>query len=137
MAVRDLGTTGVVRWRYPTQSLTEASNAVSPTGVVVVGTNDDQPLGISSAGRKVWGYDKDEWTYSSSLVRPDGTAYFGDNQGRLTVLASGSGRQVQDQGDREPRTSGIWGAPFVDASGSYYVATPSGWCTGSVPTPSS
>jgi outer membrane protein assembly factor BamB len=121
----------VERWRFHTRSLVEVSNAVAPDGTVVLGTNADREYGIRPDGRQVWSFDKGEYTYSSSVVTPDGRAYFGDNQGRLTVLGASDGRPlVRVQGDREPRTASIWTAPAVDARGDAYIATQTGWIYG-------
>ena len=118
VAVRDLGGSGVQRWRFHARSLVEVSNAVAPDGTVILGTNDDRQFGVRPDGRIGWSYDKREYTYSSSVATPDGRAFFGDNQGRLTVLDARDGREVfRVQGDREPRTASIWTGPAVDALG--------------------
>jgi outer membrane protein assembly factor BamB len=120
-----------VLWRYHTQSLVEVSNWVAPDGTIVLGTNADREYGIRPDGHRAWSYDKGEFTYSSSVVRPDGLAYFGDNQGRLTALRASDGHElVRLQGDRPPCTASIWTAPAVDAVGDAYVATQTGWIYG-------
>ncbi|MGI8665861.1 MAG: PQQ-binding-like beta-propeller repeat protein [Jatrophihabitans sp.] len=127
VAVRDLGDSGVQRWRYHAKSLIEVSNAVASDGTVVLGTNADREYGIRPDGSRAWSFDKGEYTYSSSVIRPDGKAYFGDNQGRLTVLQAATGNPLQrSQGTVAPRTASIWTAPAVDARGDYYYATQSG-----------
>jgi outer membrane protein assembly factor BamB len=134
VAVRDLGDKGVQRWRHKTKDQVEVSNAVAPDGIVILGTDADKQYGIRPNGSTAWSYDKGEYTYSSSVVRPDGKAYFGDNQGRLTVLDSATGRQLlRSQGSSAPVKTSIWTSPAVDARGDYYWATQSGHIYGFAP----
>lgn len=127
VAVRDLGDSGVQRWRFHAKDAIEVSNAVAPDGTVVLGTNADSEYGVHPNGKKAWAFKKGEYTYSSSVIRPDGKAYFGDNQGRLTVLRSSDGSLLaRSQGSASPRTASIWTMAVVDARGDYYFATVAG-----------
>lgn len=127
VAVRDLGDRGVRRWRFRSKDKLEVSNAVSSDGIVMLGTNADKQYGIRSDGKQAWAYDKGEFTYSSSVITPSGKAYFGDNQGRLTVLAASDGKQLlRVQGSSTPRTASIWTSVAVDGRGDFYFATVTG-----------
>lgn len=126
VAVRDEGNRGAVRWRHKTKDLVEVSNGVSAQGVVTLGTNNDQEYGITTAGKVAWSYDKGDYTYAPSVVRPDGTSYFGDNMGRLAYLTK-DGKQIHRvQGDKPPVKSATWTQPAVDAHGNVYFAVQSG-----------
>jgi outer membrane protein assembly factor BamB len=131
IAVRDLGDSGVQRWRFHAKDTIEVSNGVAADGTVVLGTNADSEYGVHPNGKKAWAFKKGEYTYSSSVIRPDGKAYFGDNQGRLTVLQSSDGKLLaRSQGSNAPRTASIWTSAVVDAHGDYYFATVTGWVYG-------
>lgn len=126
VAVRDHGNKGAVRWRYKVKDLVEVSNGVSALGVVTLGTNNDKEYGIDSAGKVVWSYDKGDYTYAPSVVRPDGTSYFGDNMGRLTYLSKDGAQIHRVQGNEPPVNSSTWTQPAVDAHGNVYFAVQSG-----------
>jgi outer membrane protein assembly factor BamB len=131
VAVRDLGASGAQRWRFHAKDTIEVSNGIAPDGTVVLGTNADSEYGVHPNGKKAWAFKKGEYTYSSSVIRPDGKAYFGDNQGRLTVLQSSDGKLLtRSQGSNAPRTASIWTSAVVDAHGDYYFATVTGWVYG-------
>ncbi len=130
VAVRDEGNKASVRWRFEAKDTVEVSNAVAPDGTVVLGTNADDEYGIGPDGHVRWRFDKKgAYTYSSSVVRPDGTAYFGDHNGRLNELnaATGGVRRVGHgaspaQG-KGPDGVGFWTAPAIDARGDAYAGT--------------
>ncbi|MGI8879332.1 MAG: PQQ-binding-like beta-propeller repeat protein [Jatrophihabitans sp.] len=127
VAVRDLGDSGTELWRRKTASTVEVSNPVGPDGTVVLGTNGDKEFGVRSDGSTGWAFDKNSYTYSSAVVRPDAIAYFGDNAGHLRALNSQTGKLIYDvQGSAERRTASIWTSPVVDAHGDAYVATVTG-----------
>ena len=130
VALTDLRDRAEVTWRYRTKDLIEVSPAVAPDGTVVVGTNDDDEIGLHPRGRVRWKVDKRDSSYSSAVVR-DGLAYWGDNSGDLVVADATTGRVVRRVKGTDPsagRTTGagIWTAPLVDAAGSTYFGDSDG-----------
>ena len=126
VAVRDGRTRGVVSWRFATRRLIEVSNGVSPAGIVVVGTNGDREYGVDRHGHAAWSIPIGDWTYSSSAVRPDGTAYFADNSGRVRAVDSRTGKVLRVQQPAAPKREHAWSSVVVDARGDTYWATQNG-----------
>lgn len=127
VGVRDLGERGVERWRFETRSLVEVSNGVAADGTVVLGTNDDDEFGVHADGSVAWTLHKGDYAYSSSVVRPDGTAYFGDNSGYIRAVDATTGKvKFEVRGGAVPQATNIWTALAVDASGDAYYGTVSG-----------
>lgn len=123
VGIHDLGARGVVAWRFRVTKMIEVSSAVSDRGVVVLGTNHDLEYGVDAHGARRWGLQIGDYTYSSSTVRPDGTAYFADNSGRVRVVDSATGRLLRIV---QPEKAHAWTSVVVDARGDFYWATMSG-----------
>lgn len=126
VAVRDLGSTGKVRWRLRTSKLVEVSNSVAPNGDVVLGTNHDREYGVTPTGRVDWALDIGDFTYSSSVTRPDGTAYFGDNTGRVRTVDTRTGRIAHTITPLGGGVEKVWTMVIADAAGDFYWATTQG-----------
>lgn len=129
VAIADHGNSASIRWRFQARDIVEVSTAVAPDGTVVLGTNSDVQYGLRPDGSVRWTYPKDDWTYSSPVIR-DGRAYFGDHNGWLNVLDVADGRLlVRHRGlGRTPEVDGVgpWTAPLVDAAGNVYFGTAAG-----------
>jgi outer membrane protein assembly factor BamB len=131
VAVRDLGSSAIEKWRFHTQKLIEVSNAVGPDGTVVVGTNNDHEYGVRPDGMKAWELTLGEFTYSSPAVRPNGIAYFGDNNGRIWSVDAASGKIRYSV---LPAKGAIWTSLAVDRVGDAYYGTFTGHIYGYGPT---
>lgn len=128
VAVREAAV--VWRWRVP-RGIVEVSPAVSPSGTVVIGTNDDFQYGLHPAdGSMRWRYRRDVWTYSSPGVTRDGVVYFGDHRNRIVGLDAESGAVLfAHQGstvDDGPGGIGIWTSVLVDVHHRVYAGTRQG-----------
>ena len=117
VGIHDAGDRGAVAWRFATKQMVEVSNGVSAKGVVVLGTNNDLEYGVDSRGHRLWGLKLHRWTYSSSTVRPDGTAYFGDNGGAIRVVDAATGKVLRAV---RPVGGEAWTSIAVDARGDFY-----------------
>ncbi len=126
VAVRDLGASAAILWRLHTARLVEVSNAVGPDGTVVLGTNNDMEFGVTPAGKLAWAFDVHDYTYSSSIVRPNGIGYFGDNLGRLHLVDSRTGKIALTIAPLGAGNESIWTSVAVDAVGDFYWATTKG-----------
>lgn len=126
VAVRDLGRTGAVRWRFHARKLVEVSNAVGPDGTVLLGTNHDKQFGITPRGDAAWAVDIGDYTYSSSVVRPDGLGYFGDNMGRVRVVDTSNGKVEHTIAPLGAGAEKVWTSVAVDARGNFYWASTAG-----------
>lgn len=125
-AVRDLGTTAAVSWKRTVRALIEVSNGVSPDGIIVVGTNGDREYGLDANGHTSWSLNIGDYTYSSSTVAADRTAYFGDNMGRLHVIDSRTGAVRQTIAPLGAGNEKIWTSAASDAAGDFYWGTTAG-----------
>lgn len=131
VAVADHGASATTRWTYRAKDTVEVSLAVGSDGTVIVGTNNDDELGLTPRGKLRWRFDKGDWSYSSPVVR-DGTAYFGDHLGYLDVVDARSGKKIhRDLGiptakGQTSNGTGVWTAPLVDAAGNVYFGTAAG-----------
>jgi len=126
VAVHDTGSSGSVVWTFTSTALVEVSNAVSPDGTVVLGTNGDREFGLAPDGNPAWALDIGDYTYSSSAVAPDGTAYFGDNMGRLHVVDSRTGGVRHTIAPLGAGKEKIWTSAASDARGNFYWGTTEG-----------
>jgi outer membrane protein assembly factor BamB len=126
VGVRDLGARGAVLFRFQANKMVEVSNAVAPNGTVVLGTNHDKEFGIAPDGSTKWSFDVGDYTYSSSVVRPDGTGYFGDNMGRLHVIDTATGKQLMTIAPLGAGKEKIWTSVAADAKGDFYWGTTAG-----------
>lgn len=131
VAVADRGASSSTRWTYRAKDIIEVSLAVGSDGTVIVGTNNDDELGLTPSGKLRWRFDKGDWSYSSPVVR-DGIAYFGDHLGYLDVVDARTGKQIQrDLGIPKAKGlnsngTGVWTAPLVDGAGNVYFGTAAG-----------
>ncbi|MDP9117823.1 MAG: PQQ-binding-like beta-propeller repeat protein [Actinomycetota bacterium] len=119
VAVRDLGQSAAVRWRFDAEQVVEVSNGVAPDGTVVLGTNNGREYGVRPDGAVAWSFPIGDNTYSSAVVRPDGTAYFGDNSGRLREINQ-AGSVTHEIVPLGPKKESIWTSAVVDAAGNAY-----------------
>ncbi len=126
VAVRDLGAKGAELFRFHAKKMVEVSNAVAPDGSVVLGTNHDKEFGISPAGKVRWAYDVGDYTYSSSIVAPDGIGYFGDNMGRMRVIDTRTGKVSATIAPLGAGKEKIWTSAAVDSKGNFYWGTTEG-----------
>lgn len=126
VAVRDLGDHGAIAWRLRTSKLIEVSNAVAANGDVVLGTNHDREFGIRPDGSVDWSFDVGDFTYSSSIARPDGLAYFGDNSGRVRVVDTRTGQVRHTIAPLGVGAEKVWTAVIADVRGDFYWATTGG-----------
>jgi outer membrane protein assembly factor BamB len=131
VAVHDLGSSAAEKWRFHTQKLIEVSNAVAPDGTVIVGTNNDREYGVRPDGTQAWELTLGEFTYSSAVVRPNGVAYFGDNNGRTWSVDAATGAVHYSS---LPAKGAIWTALAVDRAGDAYYGTFTGHIYGYGPT---
>lgn len=129
VAVRDLGPKGAVLWRFHAKRMVEVSNAVTADGIVVLGTNNDKEYGINSDGSVAWSIDIGDNTYTSSIVRPDGTAWIGDNMGRERILDAHTGDVRATISPLPPGSQKNWTAVAADARDNAYWATTTGTST--------
>lgn len=132
------GTRAAVGWRFTTRAAVEVSAGVAPDGTVVLGTDDGYEYGLSPSGRLRWKdfLGKGVYSFSSPAVTPAGVAYWGDNNGVLTVAQAGSGRVLRrDQAAGRPGhgSGSIWTAPAIDSSGDVYYGTNDGHVYGYSP----
>jgi outer membrane protein assembly factor BamB len=130
IGLTDGGASSRERWRWTAPAEIEVSPAVAPDGTVVVGLNDPYVYGVR-AGRTVWRFTKDDWSYSSAAITADGTVYLGDHTGRLDVLEAATGRVIRrvellPVPADHPSGIGVWTSPAVDAVGDVYVGTAAG-----------
>jgi outer membrane protein assembly factor BamB len=126
IAVRDTGESGVIRWRFETTKRIEVSSGVSASGIVVLGTNNDHEYGVRSDGSRAWQLPIHDYTYSSSTVRPDGTAYFADNSGRVRTVDSSTGRVIRTIAPLAPAREHAWTSIVVDARANTYWGSMNG-----------
>lgn len=126
VAVRDLGSSGAVRWRLRTTKLVEVSNSIAPNGDVVLGTNHDREYGVTATGRVDWALDIGDFTYSSSVTRPDGIAYFGDNTGRVRTVDTRTGQITHTITPLGGGAEKVWTMVIADAAGDFYWGTTQG-----------
>lgn len=123
VAIHDTGSRGAIAWRFPVKRMIEVSNGVSKDGVTVLGTNHDLEYGVDRDGKQLWGIPLGANTYSSSAVRPDGTAYFADNAGRIRVVDAKTGKVRLLQ---HPAVEHAWTSVVADARGDFYWGTTTG-----------
>lgn len=126
IAVRDTGESGAIRWRFETTKRIEVSSGVSESGIVVLGTNNDHEYGVRSDGSRAWQLLIHDYTYSSSTVRPDGTAYFADNSGRVRTVDSSTGRIIRTIAPVSPAKEHAWTSIVVDARANTYWGSMNG-----------
>ncbi len=123
VGIHDLGDRAVIAWTFRVKRMIEVSSGVSDRGVVVLGTNHDLEFGVDADGARKWGLQLGDYTYSSSTVRPDGTAYFADNSGRVWVVDSSTGRVLHRV---QPKRAHAWTSVVADSRGDFYWATMTG-----------
>jgi outer membrane protein assembly factor BamB len=130
VAITDHGSRASIRWRFAAGAAVEVSPSVGADGVVVLGTNDGYEYGIDPAGREVWRYPLQVYSYSTPVVTAGGLAYFGDNDGYVDVVAVADGKVVgRYDGAAKPISGvgdGVWTAPLVDGRGDVYFGTAAG-----------
>jgi outer membrane protein assembly factor BamB len=138
-AVADDGTRARLRWSFAAPAEIEVSAAVATGGTVVLGSNGDVEQGVTPTGHLAWSFRTGTQSYSSA-VTADGDAYFGDNNGFVTIVNATTGALIRREQGLPPaagRTSagvGVWTAPLVDAAGNTYVGTAAGHIDGYGPT---
>lgn len=113
-------------WRFHAKRMVEVSNAVSAAGTVVLGTNHDKEYGIRPDGSLAWAIDIGDNTYTSSIVRPDGTAWVGDNMGRERIIDSRTGEVRATISPLPPGQQKNWTAVAADARDDAYWGTTAG-----------
>lgn len=126
IAVRDLGATGAVLWKFHAKRMVEVSNAVSPDGTVVLGTNHDKQYGIKPDGTVAWSIDIGDNTYTSSIVRPDRTGWFGDNMGRMRIIDTRTGKVRATIAPIGLGKEKVWTTVVADAHDNAYWGTTAG-----------
>jgi outer membrane protein assembly factor BamB len=126
VAITDMDTRGSIRWRFTAKRTIEVSSGVSPSGIVVVGTNGDKEYGIRPDGTAAWSIGLGDWTYSSPAVRSSGLAYFADNSGRVRTVDAATGRVLHMLAPAAPGKEHAWTSVVVDSHGNQYWATMSG-----------
>jgi outer membrane protein assembly factor BamB len=126
VAVRDLGTRGAVLWRFKAKKMVEVSNAVTADGIVVLGTNHDKEYGITPTGSVAWSLEIGDNTYTSSIARPDGTGWIGDNMGRERIIDTETGTVRATIAPLPPGQQKNWTAVAADAHDDAYWGTTAG-----------
>lgn len=126
VAITDLGSQAKIRWTFRAKRLIEVSSGISPSGIVVVGTNGDRQYGVRPDGTVAWSFSLGDWTYSSSTVRSSGLASFADNSGRVRTVDSETGRVVRTLAPAAPAREHAWTSVVVDARGDQFWATTTG-----------
>lgn len=126
VAITDFDTRGSVRWTFAAKKLIEVSNGVSPSGIIVVGTNGDREYGVRPDGTEAWSISLGDYTYSSSAVRSSGLAYFADNSGRVRTVDSTTGTVLQTIAPAAPAKEHAWTSIVVDSAGNQYWASMTG-----------
>jgi outer membrane protein assembly factor BamB len=126
VAVRDLGAKGAVLWRFHAKQMVEVSNAVNANGTVVLGTNHDKEYGIKPDGSVAWSTDIGDNTYTSSIARPDGTGWLGDNMGRERIIDTKTGKVRATIAPLPAGQQKNWTAVAADARDDSYWGTTAG-----------
>ena len=126
VAVRDLGSKGAVLWRFHAKQMVEVSNAVNAKGIVVLGTNNDKEYGIKPDGSVAWSLDIGDNTYTSSIARPDGTGWLGDNMGRERIIDTDTGKIRATIAPLPLGQQKNWTAVAADAHDDSYWGTTAG-----------
>ncbi|WP_354569368.1 PQQ-binding-like beta-propeller repeat protein [Glaciihabitans sp. UYNi722] len=108
VAVSDHGSSASVRWRFPVKKMIEVSSAVTPDGIVVLGTNNAGEHG----------------------VKPDGTAWFADNSGRVRAIDTRTGKLISTIQPIAPAREHAWTSVAVDARDDTYWGTQKGHLDG-------
>lgn len=105
-----------------------ASPTVGPDGTVYTASGNSLVAvhDTGSSGSVVWTFTSTALVEVSNAVSPDGTAYFGDNMGRLHVVDSrtgGGGHTIAPLGAGKEK---IWTSAASDARGNFYWGTTEG-----------
>jgi outer membrane protein assembly factor BamB len=105
-----------------------ASPTVGPDGTVYTASGNSLVAvhDTGSSGSIVWTFTSTALVEVSNAVSPDGTAYFGDNMGRLHVVDSrtgGGGHTIAPLGAGKEK---IWTSAASDARGNFYWGTTEG-----------
>lgn len=89
-----LSPSGTQKWAFATANLVQSSPAVAADGTnvtIYVGSDENKLYALGGDGTKKWSFATGSLVRSSPVVTPEGTIYFGSEDGRFYALRSPSG----------------------------------------------
>ena len=85
-----LSPSGVLKWKYPTESYVESSPAVTTNGTIYFGSDDYYLYALSPNGSLKWKFLAGDYIDSSPALSSDGTVFVGCYDGYLYAVGGPS-----------------------------------------------